>query len=278
MSAYKSIHGLFFGIDTESEKVQARNGFASGGNGVPEVEHPDANTFGLMHDFIGETDTGAPRGVEKVAGDTGVNHSGVSGAVGGVYRFTLGSTAAAAPASGGGINLGRCVELSGVGSRSRLTARIRATNFNDTGRRLALFVGFTDTGGAAQMPTYDTGAGFIAAATNAVGIFHGSRSDTGLSGVGIQAGTARSPVVLDTGGLSPGEWKTFEVEIGVNAGDTGGYAKFIVDGKKSGSITGPVARNIKLAPVVYAFQEDTGGGQVVDIDMIAVSGRRDTGI
>jgi len=282
MSAFKSLFGKAFGIEVSSDKIQATKGLVLGGNGEPKIILGDASTAAWFEDFIGSTDTGAPQGIVKVAGDTGVNHGGVEGGPGGIYRITLGDTpAAAAATAGGGITAGRNFQINSgpnnTSGRTRVGARIKASNFNDTGRRLSLFFGLTDTG-LAQMPIFDTGgATVVSAASNAVGFIIGSRADTGVSGVAVSGDTDRTAVALDTGALAPGKWTTLEVELTRGPGDTGGTATFFIDGRVLGSISSPVASEIGLAPSVYAFPEDTGGGMVIDVDWIGASTLRDTG-
>ncbi len=161
-----------------------------------------------------------------------------------------------------------------------------------------IFLGFTDTGILAtpEMPYFDTGivsgteatdTGRLHAGTeayNCVGFYYGERSDTGWRGISASSGSTSisndsgdQEILLDATNPDANRWYTLEIEIRRGSGDTGGTATFFIDGSPKGSITSPVSTSVPLTPVIAMLNSDTGQG-VLDIDWIAVSGPRDTGV
>lgn len=144
-----------------------------------------------------------------------------------------------------------------------------------TAKRIHVFAGFSDTV-AFEHPIYDTGAGVISNATNAVGFMFSPGGDTGWSAVAVDGDTDRTAVSLDTG-VTANVYDELELHVHRNAGDTGGTATFFINGVPVGSIDNPCNVSTALAPYISVWQQDTGG-EYVDVDYVAVSAPRDTGL
>lgn len=273
----KSILG-FKAFVTPDDVVVSKGAFGTGGEGEPSIVLPGSRDIvAVFDDFLGDTLADEWNAVE---GDTGNSQAVVAG-TNGIHRLTVSGTVAAAPGSGVGLNGGLLQWKPNAGPDGsegylRMSARIKVgSNVNDTGRRMSLFVGFTDSV-AAEMPIYDTGAGPITTASDAVGFMLGSRADTGWSGVAVAADTDRTAISLDTG-QKVGVYDDLEIVVRRGNSDTGGAASFFINGVPVGRIDSPVTSTVALTPAIYAFPEDTGGGMTVDIDYINVSSFRDTG-
>jgi hypothetical protein len=289
---FKSLFGQQVGLDDRGRLV-GRDGLVAGGNGEPEVAVGDANTASMFDDFF-------PTNIAADTANVGLyfnyregTDTGWTGLVsatlphGVVYikPDAVVLAGSAAPTHAAGI-VGKAIWKAGMGpgntGRLRLVARVMLPTVSRTApnRQLA-FIGFTDNT-AYEVPIYDTGAGPISAAADAVGFVVASRTDTGWNGYAVKSTAGDSgdqQVVL---GRSPtsGQWATLEVEVIRATGDTGGRANFYVDGELRGSINSPVATDTPLAPAVYVMLEDTGlsgtaGG--IQVDFVGVSGTRDTG-
>ncbi len=278
----KSLHGRKLYID-EHDVLIARGAVAAGGGEKPYVVVPGSpDVVSLWEDFIGDTGGIAysPFGVAE--GDTGHSASYLSGTTNGILRLTIGQTPTQAPTAVNQVASGLNWKAhQGAGDNKsdrtpvRMGVRLKTVGVDETSKRASIFVGFTDTGHA-EMPVYDTGAGVISAATDAVGFILGSRADTGWSAVAVNNGTDATPVVVDTG-WTDGQFDVLEIELQSGSSDTGLTANFYVNGEGKGSIDSPVVGTVPMTPIVAIFSEDTGGDQVVDIDWISVSGPRDTG-
>lgn len=262
-------------IDPDSVLV-SRGAVGTGGYARPQIAMPGSQAVTAMfEDFL---DTGSIAWT-ALEGDTG-NSQAARDATGGSWRMTMGSTLTAAPSNYNQLSH-RLIWKANQGldpyrSRLHMAARVKiGTVSRSAPDRCSVFVGFADTG-AGQVPIYDTGGGLQAAASNCVGVLYGSRADTGWSGVAANADTATSPVSLDTG-VTSNVYDVVEVEVHRGLGDTGGTATFWINGQRQGQISSPVVTNRYLMPTITMFQEDTGGGQTLDIDWVSVWATRDTG-
>lgn len=290
--SYPSKHGPKQGITLQDETL-AQGGFVAGGNDAPAIVLPGNPKFvALFDDFLGDLVADEWAAVE--GSDTGTNQGLVTG-TGGVFRITDSLTVSGtAPA----VRLGALTQGlfknwkadMGKGSmktdrRLRLSARVKletVTRTADAGRTHA-FIGFSDSGGG-EFPAWDTGAGVISAAADLVGFLFSPGGDTGWSLVAAKSVAGDSGDQLVVAGASYGPstntYTTLEVEIRSGLSDTGGTAHFWIDGKKVGTISSPLASNVALTPWIGAAGQDTGdqAGKFFDIDYVAVSGARDTGM
>jgi hypothetical protein len=202
-----------------------------------------------------------------------------------VFRITGSETQAVAPTAAAALTQGLFKnwkpDAGFPNSKLRLTARIKSQTVSateDTGRP-QIFVGFSDSGGA-EMPAYDTGAGVITNAANAVGFLYAT---TGLVSnwqlIGAKSTAGDSGDQTANSGVAPvaNTYTTLEVEIKSGRGDTGHTAHFWIDGIKRGTISSPVNSATALTPWIGGFFQDTGAGNFIDIDYVAISQPRDTG-
>lgn len=259
---------------TPHNQLAAQNGFVAGGNGRPGIVYPSPDTIAVFDDFLGDS-IDAKWGYAE--GDTG-NSGALTGSINGVYRLQISNTpATASPSAGAGFYAGSRNWRGNMGpdsttGRLRMGARVQLTEFDDTGTRMSVFVGFTDNV-SYEVPIYDTGAGVVSQASNAVGFIAGARADTGWTAVAVDNDTDRTPVHLTTD-LASGTYQTLEIEIHRGDSDTGGTAVFFVDGVAKGEIKNPLNMSTLVTPVIYAFPEDTGGGMRVEMDWLNISGPR----
>jgi len=285
-----SIHGKRVFISTNDQLV-ARNGFVAGGDDKPSIVLPGSpDTTALFDDFHGDV-IGAEWTV--LDGDTGTNGTAtVVAGTNGILRLNQGGSPFADTGKGQGIvSLLSWKGNQGSGPNDtknglRFGTRLKMSGYNDTGRRLNVFMGFTDSVGI-ESPIHDSGVGVESNATDAVGFFYGAGADTGWSAMAVNTNVDATVVSLDTtrqalragaGSLNNSNvYQTFELVIHHGVSDTGGTATFYIDGIPKGSIPSPIAMNVALTPIIYAWAQDTGGAQVVDVDWINVSAPRDTG-
>jgi hypothetical protein len=296
----KGIHRRALGI-TKDDQVMAPSGVVAGGDGKPVIVSPAPDTVAVFEDFVSRVgtkgqpnDTGVPLGnggaFAEVTGDTGHGSLVVAG-TNGVFRLfnTPSATAAAlANTSGKGISTGlQWKGNQGPGAQSgrlRFGARVKikpddgGSAISRTTNRLHVFAGFTDIA-TFEYPAFDTGAGVISAASDYCGFMLSAGGDTGWSGVAASstANDSGDAVVSLYPGATVNIYDALEVEIHRGAGDTGGTATFYVNGIPRGSIDSPFSPTVALAACIYAFQQDTGA-QALDIDWVAVSSIRDTGL
>ncbi len=284
----KSLWGKKLFIDPDDVTI-ARTAHAVGGKDKPMVVLPPGgpDVVAVFEDFM-NADTGmlgldGENGWQKL-GDTGGTITFPS-TTNGIARLTVTGNGTAAPASltqlshqlrwkmhqGGGDTKGAKVPL-------RFGARVKLSNYTDTGSRMNVFIGLTDIA-TAQHPIHDTGSAGVAgdsAAADAVGIIFGSQGDTGWTAVAVNGNTDATRVHL-TATQTNNVYQTLEMELRSGISDTGGTAHFFVDGVRLGSIPAPVTGTVALTPTISVFSADTGGAQIVDVDWISVSGPRDTG-
>jgi len=292
MSILKGIHRRMLGIGVRDEVI-ARSGFVAGGEDRPAIVLPgNPDTVALFDDFLGDLVADEWAAVE--GSDTGTNAGLVTG-TNGVYRITDSVTVAgtAPDVRVGALTQGLFKQWKanqGAGSmktsrRLRLSARVKlesVTRTADAGRTHA-FIGFSDSGGG-EFPVFDTGAGMISQAADAVGFVFSPGGDTGWSLVAAKSTAGDSGDQLVVAGASYGPvantYTTLEVEVRSGNSDTGGTAHFWIDGKKVGTISSPVGSAVALTPWLGAAGQDTGNtaGKFFDIDYVAVSGDRDTGM
>lgn len=312
-----SLHGRRAYL-TKDDVLVGRGGVASGGEGKPSIYYPSHDRVAFVDDFLGQgihADTGSQGLWGKLrSADTGADGSIdiVSGHSNGVLRLRTHNNLGTAAASSGNIAsivLGRHFTAN---QNIRMSARIRVgvpAEDSTLGKHI-VYVGFTDDTGTLEIPMFvDTGEAATgdtgstpgasvgelrAVATDMVGfLFDGKVADTGSGWTparwhGVSATAAGLTANqftrhTDTGATAiaanPGIWQWLEVEVDRNAGDTGGVARFWIDGKYIGRIDSPVGLSAKLTPVVCVAPHgpaDTGS-TAVDIDVIAVSASRDTG-
>jgi hypothetical protein len=279
----KSIHGKSVYL-SDKDRLAAKQGFVAGGDGAPAIVIPgNPNYVAHFEDF--HTD-------QKLIGDTGA----------GSFWLDTGSAASAHVAGTNGVQRitptlvdvddahsisGRHLAWKpnqGAGAYSgdlRIGARIKKADWGQlAGVRTGyagIFVGFTDVAGA-EMPVHDTGgaAGTITAtASNAFGIIHNSNGDTGFVGVGVDGDSLQS-TLLGASEQTANTYVTLEAVMHRGQGDTGGTVSFFVDGVAKGYIDNPCNTSTALTPIIAMY--DTGGASVVDIDWVAVSALRDTGL
>lgn len=276
-----SLHGKRAFVSPEDLLV-GRAGVASGGDGVPSVVIPGASRYtAVFEDFLGDTGAVVPDGLKVLEGDTGAGSaSAITLGTNGVFRlYKTAGVATKAPTElqalvgelqwkanqGKGANAGDL----------RFSARVKLESISRTAKRIHVFAGFTDTV-AAEHPIYDTGAGVISTASNAVGFMFSPGGDTGWSAVAVDGDTDATPVALG-GSVTANVYDELELVIKRGSGDTGASAHFFVNGVQKGRIAKPVNVTTALAPVISAWQQDTGG-EYIDVDYFAASAPRDTGL
>jgi hypothetical protein len=263
---------MYYGTN---EVLGSKGGLVTGNPEGPNYYHAGSPTMvAWFTDFMGDA---LPSELQATEGDTG--HAVVSTSQSnGVARIDLSGTVTAATSAYASVNMGqRNVALgSPTNGEHRMTARLRVDNFNDTGRRVSVFVGFADTG--IGMPAFDTGAGVQANDTgaSAAGVFMGSRADTGWVATAINGGTVMGTTALTKTAVTANKYYDVEVVMKSSTSDTGGYAHMSVGGS-SASIANPVAPGKRMTFGVWAFSEDTGGSQDIEIDVLSYLGTRDTG-
>lgn len=285
ISILKGIHRRMLGI-SQDDQVVARSGFVAGGEDRPAIVLPGSpDHVAVFDDFLGDLVGDEWAFVEGDTGYTGAIQTGTNG----VFRILGSETQAVAPdtaaaaLTGGLVKNWKANQGGPKAGRLRLTARVKLEVVSRTAEagRTHMFVGFSDSGGA-EMPAYDTGAGIITAAADAVGFLFSPGGDTGWTLVGAKstAGDSgdQSVVAGASYGPSANTYTTLEVEVRSGNSDTGGAAHFWIDGKKVGRIDSPVGSAIAMTPWIGGFIQDTGAAQFIDIDYVAVSAPRDTGL
>ena len=282
-----SLHGLRAFLTKDNDLV-ARNALATGGEDKSTIVLPGSHSVvALFDDFLGDLigDEWA-----YVEGDTGYSNAIQTG-TGGVTRITGSETNGVSPAECAAITQGLMKQWKadmGVGSmktdrRLRMSARVKFDSVSRTaeGGRTHVFVGLADTGGA-EFPAYDTGAGVISAAADLVGFMFSPGGDTGWSLVSVKsvAGDSGDQLVVagSTNGPSANTYANLELEVNSGISDSGGTAHFWVNGVKVGRISSPVGSTVALTPWVGTWCQDTGYAQTLDVDYLALSGNRDTGL
>jgi len=305
----KSILGRKVGLSEQNELV-ARGGYVAGGGDKPSIVYPSPDTVAYFDDFLGTkldtgaagvwrpilgTDTGGENLVSTLAGagDTG---SIVGGAA--VIRVSNNFTLA-----GGGTGATTVAALVGTGKhypadagRLHLAARVRPNDTGANGSRV-IFVGFSDDTGTVEFPIYnDTGTksaastsgDLTAIATNVVGWLCDAITDTGASqptanrwtAVSADAGTVTTAPIQASKGAASRAWDVLEVDVDRDAGDTGGVARFYLNGVGVGEIASPVASTAKLTPWIGIAARTAGtdtGSSEMQMDWINVAVARDTG-
>jgi len=267
---------------TPGDNTVSRNAFGTGGEGVPGVIVPGAhNTVAFFDDFLGDLlrDEWA-----VVTGDTGtVSTRALTTASGGVFRILNENTPLALNGENHALTMGLFKNWkanaapNGRDGRLRMSARVKMESVA-TDKRMNVFIGFSDSGGA-EMPAYDTGGGVISNAADVVGFLFGAGgTTTAWQLVSAKSTAGDSGDQLVASGVSPADnvWQTFEVEIAANPGDTGGQAHFWINGIKRGVINSPIGSAIALTPWIGMFQQDTGQ-RFLDVDYVNLSQLRDTG-
>jgi hypothetical protein len=285
MSILKGIHRRMLGIGVRDEVI-ARAGFVAGGDDRPAIVLPgNPDVVALFDDFLGDLVTDEWAYVEGDTGYSGAIQTGTNG----VFRITGSETQAVAPdtaaaALTAGLVKNWKANMGGPkNGRLRMSARVKLETVTRTaeGGRTHAFVGFSDSGGA-ELPAWDTGAGVISAAADLVGFLFSPGGDTGWSLVSVKSTAGDSGDQLVVAGASYGPsantYTTLEVEVRSGNSDTGGAAHFWIDGKKVGRIDSPVGSAIAMTPWVGMFVQDTGAAQFMDVDYIACSAPRDTGL
>jgi hypothetical protein len=299
----KSLHGIKAFVDP-NDILFGRNAIATGGRDKPMVILPGSpDTVVIWDDFIGDTGRSLRAGTDPhwrvIDGDTGNDTGGnvvVTPGTSGILRINTSTTNAHAGGATAAFGHGIVNSLSWKGNQGsvptdtknglRFGTRLKANTYTDTGRRISIFAGFTDTI-ALESPIADTGGAPIAVANDAVGFVYGAGGDTGWSGMSVNGGGTVQVVALDNtrqafraGAGSTNNsnvYDTLELEVHHGLSDTGGTVTFYVNGQNKGSISAPIAMNVALTPIIYMYGTDTGGGQTVDVDWINVSAPRDSG-
>jgi hypothetical protein len=286
ISTLKGIHRRALGI-SKDDQILANSGFVAGGDGKPAIVMPGNPDYtaifddfytGVGADLNGDTGTAGQNFITR-KGDTGTTGLIVAG-TNGVFRFTPSQTTTTPTVAGttfgmvGPALAWKANQGPGAYSgRLRFGARIKKSVF--TGGEHGVFVGFTDTT-AAEVPVFDTGGtADKAAATDAVGIGWNLGGDTGWGGYAVDGDTVQE-VRLTTVTPTANTYVTLEVEVHRSNSDTGGTATFYVDGVAKGTISDPLNSSTALTPCVYGY--DTGGASTLDVDWVAVSALRDTGL
>lgn len=297
-----SLHGKRAFISKNDHLVGNR--MASGGEDNPTIVYPSWDTVAFWDDFLGQnihTDTGS-QGLWGVIRGTDTGADGdvdiVSGQTNGVVRLRVPNNAGIAAAAQNGVAsllLGR--HFGADQGRVRFAARVRvgvAGEDTGTANGVSVFCGFTDDTGTVEAPIFvDTGehAGgttgeLRAIAADVVGMLFSVKTDTGSGwtankwhGVAAAAAGLTTQSTPDAhAGISAGSYQWVECEIDRTLGDTGGTARFWLDGKYVGAIASPVKSTAKLCPIVSVATHLVDTGSVAaDVDIIAVSANRDTG-
>lgn len=279
-----SLHGKRAFI-TQDDQLVSRDSFVTGGDDKPSIVMPGSHsTVAVFDDFLGDLigDEWA-----YVEGDTGFSGAIVTG-TNGVLRITGSETNGVAPESGGAITQGLMkqwkVNSGGPkNGRLRFSARVKFDSISRAaeGGRTYVFAGFSDSGGY-EFPIYDTGAGMISQAADAVGFAFGAGGDTGWSLVSAKSTAGDSGDQLVVAGASRGPsanmYTTLELEVRSGISDSGSTAHFWIDGRKVGTIASPVNSAIALTPWIGSWCQDTGYAQTFDLDYVAISAPRDTGM
>jgi len=290
-----SLHGKRAYVSKDNQ-VGARNGFVAGGVGKPAIVLPGSpDTVAIFDDFLGDTGRALRGNTDRLwrvldgdtGNDTGSNVTLVPG-TSGIMRIAISSTNShagptIAVTNGMGINQslswkGNQAAYPRVHNGLRFGCRIKSSGHDDTGRRMNMFAGFTDSI-ALEAPVYDTGGALQATANDAVGFWYSPGADTGWSALAVKGGGTPTSVALDATRKSSNS-NTYDVlELELTHADTG-YAqvRFYINGQSKGEIDSPIAMNVALTPIIYAWQSDTGGGGLVDVDWINVSAPRDSGL
>lgn len=271
------------------DDVVARGAVATGGEDKPTIVLPGSHSVvALFDDFLGDLVGDEWAFVE---GDTGFSGALVTGS-GGVFRL-LGSETQTANSPAECLALTQGLFLNwkanmGAGSmktdrRLRMSVRLKQEIVSRTAEagRTHVFVGLADTGGA-EMVGYDTGAGIITNAADAVGFLFSPGGDTGwtlLAAKSVAGDSGDQSVVAGSSyGPTANTYTTLELEVRSGLSDTGGQAFFWIDGKLVGRIASPVASTVALTPWIGGFAQDTGYAAQIDVDYVAISGSRDTGL
>lgn len=272
MSVLKGIHRRMLGI-THNDQVIARSGFVAGGSDKPAIVLPGNPSYcAMFEDFLGDlvpdewivgsSDTGQATGTGNVA------TSAVS-ATNGVYRMTSSASSTQTPA-GGAQSINTPPNWKANQGELRFGARLKIATLAGN----SLYVGLTDTGGA-EIAAYDTGGGIQTPAGDYVGFIcsgEASATEQAWRGVAGKAGTDQSVTLSVTPTAN-----TYDVlECSVDA--SGNNAKFWVNGVLKGHIqSNAVTPTVALAGGVWRANTD-GAADAVDVDWIAISALRDTGL
>lgn len=286
-SVLKGVHRRALGIGVDNE-VMSQKGFFAGGDGEPGFLLPSHAYVSAFDDFVG--DTGAPSLFTFVENDTGGGaFSGVTtSATNGVFRITAvgGDGGRALQSDNNAAITGHLIKQWKVNSGGRrnsmlrMSTRLKISSVSRTAPRLNVFVGLSDSGGA-EVPIVDSGNGFDSKAADAVGFLFSPFADTGWTLIATKsvAGDSgdQSVVAGSSYGPTANVYTTLEMEYRTGISDTGGLMRFWIDGKAVGSINSPVAASTGLVPWIGIFNRDTDTG-IVDIDYVAISAARDTGM
>ena len=299
-----------------NDDIIAPSGFSTGGDGRPTITVPSWNRMSFFDDFegiyFGDTGSGGPYYYV---------HGADSGADGSIQLLSGGTSAVrlTAPANFVVSNGGGAPDMAGLvlgrhfattQGQVRFAARVRNVDTGTTANGVSMFCGFTDDTGTTEVAFYvdtgednsaDTGSlladrGEIAAkAANGVGWLFDTAVDTGSGlleprwcGVAVNASSVKEPVIASRG-LVPNNWDTVEVVLDNDVAHFWLYDKNGV-GSKVGTILSPVAKTVKLSPVISITGHhisDTGAGDTgttvvartnrMDVDFLHVSANRDTG-
>lgn len=273
-----SLHGLKAFLGSADGPLTGQDGVAAGGAGEPSMYYNSPKRVARTVDFVGDSGD-----ITYLSNDTGQS-SAVQAGTNGVFRLFSSPSATSTLGTGGSeeINLGglqwKSDQGPGANGEIRVAARVKLGSVSRTTNRAHAFVGFKDVA-TIEHPAHDTGAGVISASADYVGFMFSPGGDTGWSGVAGKstAGDSGDQVTsLDTG-VAANTYDYLEVVVNRGKGDTGGVATFYINGENKGKINSPVASSAALIPCVSAFQQDTGS-QYVDVDLLEVSGLRDTGL
>jgi hypothetical protein len=280
-----SLHGRRAYVSPDDDLV-SRGAVATGGEDKASIILPGAHsTVALFDDFLGDTGN---LNWTHAKGDTGYPAAVITTGTGGIVRMTGSETQAVAPTAAQALTQGLMkqwkVDSGGPkGGRLRMSARLKLGTVSRTaeGGRTHVFVGFSDSGGA-EMPAYDTGAGVISNAADLCGFLLSPGGDTGWSCVSAKSTASDSGDQLAVAGSSyaptSNVYTALEMEIRNGVSDTGATAHFWIDGTNVGSISSPVNSATAMTPWIGMWTQDTGFANTLDIDYIACSAPRDTGL
>lgn len=280
-----SIHGRRAYVSPDDDVV-SRGAHATGGEDKASIHIPgSSSTVALFDDFLGDL---IPDEWAHVLGDTGYPAAAITTGTNGVLRMSGSETQAVAPTAAQALTQGLMkqwkVDSGGPkNGRLRMTARLKVDTVTRTAEagRAHVFVGFSDSGGA-EMPAYDTGAGIISNAADLCGFLLSPGGDTGWSLVSAKstAGDSGDQLVVAGSTYAPTSnvYTELEMEIRSGSSDTGATAHFWIDGTPVGSISSPVGSAIAMTPWIGMFGQDTGWANNLDIDYVAISAPRDTGL
>jgi hypothetical protein len=300
ISILKGLHRRALGL-SHRDQVVAQEGFVSGGEGKPAVVLPGNPQYtAIWEDFLFQPGVGLGAGsdtgttpVAIAVNDTGlagmnfITRKGdvaITGALtagtNGVFRFTTAnvSTDTVAGSTAGFVQPNLNWKLNqgkGTGAGAlRFGVRLKESVYSRVGH-YGLFVGFTDTT-ATEMPFHDTGdTADVATASNGFGIGWNSSGDTGWVAFAVDGNTVQQTVLQATTPTN-NVYVTLEMEATRGISDTGGKVNFYIDGVLKGSINNPCNVSTALTPCVYIY--DTGAASNLDVDWVAVSAPRDTGL